>query len=113
MRNMLAFMAAVALTVIGVGWYLGWFQLHSVPAESGHRTWTVDVNTDKLTHDMMTVEKNVQQKIEEKSKANAAASSATAALPKQPEPVKQTDSIKPVIGAALRRLEGPIEQPGQ
>jgi hypothetical protein len=108
MRNMLAFLAAVTLTVIAVGWYLDWFALHRVPADSGHRSWTVDMNTEKIGKDLTEAEHKVQQKIEEKSKAN---SSTAATLPSKPEPIKQADPIKPAVGAALRKIEGYIDQP--
>ena len=46
MRNLLAFLAAAALTLIGVGWYLDWFHLQSVPGGSGHRSVTIDIAAD-------------------------------------------------------------------
>ena len=32
MRNLLAFLAAMTLTLLGVGWYLDWYQLRRTPA---------------------------------------------------------------------------------
>jgi hypothetical protein len=68
MRNLLAFLAAVALTVAGVGWYLGWFQVRSVPSSGGQRSFTVDVNTQKIGHDFREAEAKVQKKLVEKSR---------------------------------------------
>src|SRR3712207_7363770 len=37
-RNLLAFLAAAALTFAGLGWYLGWYKVHSASADAGHRS---------------------------------------------------------------------------
>ncbi len=66
MRNMLAFLAAATLTVVGVGWYLDWFKLHSVPAESGHRQLSIDVDTSKITHDIHKAEQKIETKLADK-----------------------------------------------
>lgn len=52
MRNLLAFVAAAALTVAGVGWYLGWFKVQSAPAPAGQRTVNININTDKIAEDL-------------------------------------------------------------
>ena len=52
MRNLLAFLAALSLTLGGVGWYLGWFQFSSQPANDGHRNVNVDINTVKIGDDV-------------------------------------------------------------
>src|SRR5206468_721027 len=48
MRNMLAFLAAVVLTVGGLGWYLDWYKVRSHPAEEGHHNLSIDINTTKI-----------------------------------------------------------------
>ena len=53
MRNLLAFVAAAALTVVGVGWYLGWF-----------RTVNIELNTTKIREDLNKGERKVQQLLE-------------------------------------------------
>jgi hypothetical protein len=67
MRNMLAFLAAATLTVIGVGWYLDWFKFHSVPADTGHRQLSIDVNTSKIGHDLHEAEHKIEQKLTDKN----------------------------------------------
>jgi hypothetical protein len=52
MRNLLAFLSAATLTFFGLGWYLGWYQLHSGPAVAGHRSVTIDINTVKIGDDL-------------------------------------------------------------
>ena len=59
MRNLLAFTAAVVLTVAGLGWYLGWYRVHSAPAADGHRNVNIDFNTDKITEDIHRAEKKI------------------------------------------------------
>jgi hypothetical protein len=98
MRNLLAFLAAAALTLFAVGWYLDWFQIHTVPSESGHRRVTVDINTQKIGHDLSEAEHKVQKKLEDKNKVS---------------PAGQTDpgtgsTVKPAAGPESAR--GPIEQ---
>ena len=61
MRNLLAFLAAVTLTVVGVGWYLGWFQ-----------TVKVELNTTKIREDLNKGGQKVQQLLENRRKDRAA-----------------------------------------
>ncbi len=58
MRNLLAFLAAAALTFLGVGWYLDWYHVKSSPADTGHHRVDIDINRDKIIHD---VEQGVQK----------------------------------------------------
>ena len=60
MRNLLAFCAAAALTVVGVGWYLGWF-----------RTVNVELNTTKIREDLNKERQKVQQLLENRRKDRA------------------------------------------
>lgn len=52
MRNLLAFAAALVLTVTGVGLYLGWFKVGTVMPGQGRRTVNIDVNTEKIGDDL-------------------------------------------------------------
>ena len=61
MRNLLAFFAAVTLTVVGVGWYLGWFQ-----------TVNIELNTTKIREDLNKGEQKVQQLLDNRRKDRAA-----------------------------------------
>lgn len=65
MRNLLAFTAAVVLTVAGLGWYLGWYRIHSAPASDGHRNVNIDINTDKITDDIQRAEKKILDRANE------------------------------------------------
>jgi uncharacterized membrane protein YjgN (DUF898 family) len=59
MRNLLAFTAAVVLTVAGLGWYLGWYRVNSAPSANGHHNVNIDLNTDKITADIQRAEKKI------------------------------------------------------
>lgn len=52
MRNMLAFLAAVCLTVAVSGWYLGWYTVDSTPAPAGKRNVNIEINTVKIGADI-------------------------------------------------------------
>jgi hypothetical protein len=65
MRNLLAFLAAVTLTVAGLGWYLGWYKVNSTSAGDGHRNVHIDVNTDKITEDIHRAEQKILEQANE------------------------------------------------
>ena len=72
MRNMLAFFAAMLLTIAGAGWYLGWYTVRSTPAPEGQRSVTVDINTVKIARDLRAAEERLQQELAERSRKNKA-----------------------------------------
>jgi hypothetical protein len=69
MRNLLAFLAALTLTVGGLGWYLDWYKLRSSPAADGHRNVTIDVDASKIGQDLYKAEQNLQKKLVEHGKS--------------------------------------------
>jgi len=71
MRNLLAFLAAVAVTVVAVGWYLDWYKVHSLPAPAGHRQLTIDINTVKIGEDLHKGEQNLQKMLDGSGKPQA------------------------------------------
>jgi hypothetical protein len=68
MRNILAFVAAVTLTVGGLGWYLDWYRIRSRPAPTGQRSLTIDINTAKIGADIHKGEQSLQKVLEDKGK---------------------------------------------
>jgi hypothetical protein len=96
MRNLLAFLAAATLTVIGVGWYLDWFNLHSVPAEAGHRRLSIDVNTTKIGEDLHEAEKKVEHKLTEKNKHGS--------VPAATDSTPPNDPLKTAIKDAMPKI---------
>lgn len=68
MRNMLALFGAALLTVVGVGWYLGWYKVRSQPASvPGQHSVNIDINTNKITTDLQQGEQKLQQWLEKKN----------------------------------------------
>jgi hypothetical protein len=69
MRNLLAFLGALIITLVVVGWFQNWFQFRTTAnPDNGNRNLTIDINTTKVGDDLNKTEKNVQTFIEEKSK---------------------------------------------
>jgi len=67
MRNMLALLAAALLTVIGLGWYLGWYKVSSQPASvPGQHSVQIDIDTHKIGNDLEQGEKKLEKIIKEK-----------------------------------------------
>jgi hypothetical protein len=62
MRNTLAFLAGLVIVLAGVGFYLDWFNIRSSPTADGHKSFTLDVNTDKMIEDARKAEQNLREK---------------------------------------------------
>jgi predicted small secreted protein len=72
MRNLLAFLAAVCLTVAGSGWYLGWYTVESAAAPQGKRNVNIEINTVKIGKDIQRGSEKLQDLLnEEKDKGKA------------------------------------------
>ena len=83
MRNTLAFLAAAAIALGAVGYYLDWFSVRSVASRGGHRTYTVDVNTEKIEEDVRHTGEEIKHKIDEKAEQSKKAHESTHA-PRMP-----------------------------
>jgi hypothetical protein len=70
MRNLLAFLAAMTLTLAGVGWYLDWYRVRSTPVDGGQKSVTVDINTKKISEDLLKAEQKIQQRLADKVKGD-------------------------------------------
>jgi hypothetical protein len=66
MRNTLAFVAALALVVAGLGWYLGWYHVQTSPGRAGHQTINIDINAGKAARDIHHAEEQVLDKGKDK-----------------------------------------------
>ena len=64
MRNLLALLAAAALTFVSVGWYLGWYQLEQTPSPPGHH----QVKIDKIGEDLHEGSKKLQEALDKNRK---------------------------------------------
>ena len=65
MRNLLAFLAAAALVFLGVGWYLDWYKVKSVPSAPGRQSFNIDVDKEKLTRDVQQGVRKTEEKVHE------------------------------------------------
>lgn len=65
MRNLLALVAFLVLTVGVVGWCRDWYHVRTVsPSADGHRDISIDIDQHKIVHDMHKGEKEVDQVID-------------------------------------------------
>jgi hypothetical protein len=72
MRNLLAFLAAAAITIALVGWYLDWFQVRSTTnAESGQPKVEIDINSKKIGQDLHRGGQALENAIEKKKPDDA------------------------------------------
>lgn len=52
MKNFLAWVGALILSVAGVGWYLGWYAVEKGPSPvKGQKNFQVQVSTEKIEED--------------------------------------------------------------
>jgi hypothetical protein len=73
MRNTLAFLAALALTVAAAGWYLGWYHIQAMPGHAGHESVNIDIDTGKAGQDLHKGEQKVEKLLEKKGLTGPAA----------------------------------------
>ncbi len=98
MRNLLALLAVTLLTVAGAGWYLDWFRIQANPADTGHSSYTVDVNKEKIFQDIHSAEEKIEKKLVEKAEARQTSPGASSAVrldPPLPEAVTGTPVDNP------------------
>lgn len=68
MRNILAFVAALVITFLGVGYFLNWYRISTTPGTEGRRSVTIDLNTKKIGEDIQTGSEKIQNLIENANK---------------------------------------------
>jgi hypothetical protein len=65
MRNLLALFAVALLSIVGVGWYLGWYKVGSQPASvPGQHRVNIDIDTNKIGTDLQKGEEKLHQILE-------------------------------------------------
>jgi hypothetical protein len=79
MRNLLAFLAAAALTVAGVGWYLGWYRVERSDAAPGHKAVHIDIDSEKIGEDLHKGGERLQEALDKSRREDS---------PKSAEPSK-------------------------
>jgi hypothetical protein len=99
MRNLLALLAVLCLTVLIAGWFLNWYSVVSQPAADGHRKLSIDVNAAKVGADLQQGESVLQ------SWLNAARHSAQAGAESKPDGAAPQPAKEPVKGDAKDKAE--------
>jgi hypothetical protein len=79
MRNLLAFVAALCLTVVISGWYLGWYTVESPPAPQGRRNVNIEINTVKIGEDIQRGSEHLQDLLNKDARAKEAEKKKSAA----------------------------------
>ncbi len=68
MRTLLALLAAVALGVGGIGWYLGWYQVKTTTSPvTGHQNVNIDIDGGKIVKDVQRGEEKVHEVLQQKT----------------------------------------------
>ena len=65
MKNFLAFVGAAIIVFLGLGWYLGWYNVLLKPGDAGHSKLEVDINKQKIGSDVQTGVQKGQEKVQE------------------------------------------------
>jgi hypothetical protein len=104
MRNLLAFLAAAVLVVAGLGWYLDWYKIESVPTPGGHEEVNIDIDGKRITAD---VEKGAERGAE---KLHDVLQKKGAAQGSQPPSSSQTVSGKPSPATGPRTVMNAEEE---
>ncbi len=101
MRNLLALLSVVTLTLLGAGWYLDWYSVHSLPALPGQRSLHVEVNTSKMGDDLRTGGTKVQEWTAETVKRVQArvqeAKKTETPVPEKKAETQPTPSARPLV----------------
>ncbi|MCS6851116.1 MAG: hypothetical protein NZ700_08120 [Gemmataceae bacterium] len=69
MRNLLAFLAAAAITFAILGWYLDWYKVQSTPMPCGNTRISIDINGRKIREDVRRGVQQGEEKLSVKSEA--------------------------------------------
>lgn len=81
MKNLLALIGAAAVTFAGVGWYLGWYEIESLPSPNGKQRLSVDINSQKIVDDVQKGVKKGGEIVSQLSDKKEAPSDKPAPLP--------------------------------
>ncbi len=106
MRNILAMLAAGALAVAGLGWYMGWYHFQSTPSANGHRQINIDVDTKKVAEDVNKEIKQAGKKIDQVLHSSGAQSTPPPVGPQSGRPLNVSPSRFRVEGGVLVDTEG-------
>ena len=93
MRNFLAFVGAAIVVFLGLGWYLGWYNITpEKSSEPGKSSIHIDINKEKIGSDVKRGAENVEGFIEKQKSSDAS----------KPGDSKTADKDVPAGGAKLQ-----------
>jgi hypothetical protein len=99
MRNVLAFLAALVLVFLGLGWYFNWYQVKAVPTGQGHQSYTIDIDKAKIGKDVKTFEQSIEKKRQEQNAGAASSRNDSASAPSDGIPTNVlTKTAEELIG---------------
>src|SRR5262249_21335341 len=109
MRNLLAFAAAVVLAFLGLGWYLDWYKIQSVPGITpGQSSYNIEFHQQKITQDVQKGVQRGEQKLEQVMDKKGTDTSPPVAAPKATgEPssgLQQTGGILPKVAKEVEEF---------
>jgi hypothetical protein len=64
MRNLLAFLAALTITFVLVGYFLGWYKISSTRSQEGHHSVQIDIDSHKIGADLESGKRRMERVIE-------------------------------------------------
>jgi hypothetical protein len=96
MRNLLAFLAAAALTFAGLGWYLDWYKVQSTPSLNGRTNLNIAIDGKKISEDVHKgAERGAEKLHDVLDKAKATETNSPPST--QAAPVKPTSVLTPRV----------------
>jgi reverse gyrase len=97
MRNILAFVGALVVTLVVVGWYENWFQFRTTAGADGNRNISIDIDSKKVSEDVKQTEKKIETFIDEKSKEIKSSTPAAPAPPFNPATQLKDSVVDPKL----------------
>ena len=118
MRNLLALFGAALLTVVGAGWYLGWYKVASQPASvPGQHRVNIDIDTKKIGTDFQKGEDKLHQLLEKKGEETKKAADGLTLPSPSPSSDKTNGGSTPLFqfhsnsGSPSLQLGGSLKHP--
>jgi hypothetical protein len=102
MRNLLALLGAAVVAFAALGYFLGWYNVHSIIDGEGHRHQVIDVNPTKAVHDVTQGEEALKNTLQKNQGQPG----------QQPAPTPETTQTPSAPNAVLVKPTPPEVVPG-
>jgi hypothetical protein len=97
MRSLLTLVGAAVVTFAVVGWFLGWYKVHTTPGPDGHHRVDIDINGKKIQQDIRQGEERIRNTVQRGQSGTAAPQSGspvvTLPMPGPVTPLPTPDSL--------------------